>query len=715
MRKFLGIMIFSMVMMLPGYAAALDATVDSLSANPGDTITINIDFSNNVDDVFAVDTTLNWDPAVLQANSVANGAEFAAFSKIDNLTVPGEARISQFGFTAVNAPSGRVLSINFTVLATAPAGASTLTLNRLDFGTDTVIVPVNGTPTGTVTVLSSNQPPVLNPIGDKSAQIGVQLQFTVSATDPDLDALNYSATPLPTGANFNAGTQTFTWTPVAGQEGPYDVTFGVDDTNGGTDSETITITVSAAPNNPPVLDPIGNKSVQVGNTLSFTLTATDLDPGATLTYSANPLPTGASLNTITGDFSWTPVIGQDNTYNVTFSVSDGNGGQDTELVQILVTPLAGVHNGVVGSTSASPGDSFNLPITFNSNSADVFAVDTILNWDPAVLQANSVSNGSTFSGFSVVPNLTVAGQATVSQFGVSPISVSSGEVLVVNFTVLGSAPAGTSAITLNKLDFGTDTITIPVGSVTNGSVTVTVATNNPPVLDPIGNKSVQVGNTLNFTVTATDPDVGDILTFGASPLPSGASLNPSTGAFNWTPTAGQVGTTPPITFTVNDGNGGTDSEVITITVTAAPNTPPVLTPIGPKSVAVNGNLNFTVSATDPDPDILTYSAAPLPTGATFNPATRVFNWTPTAPQAGTHSITFTVNDGNGGIDTELVVITVVAATGNAQILTPTSGSTLNSTPVTITWSPGTNVSQYWLTIGTVSGGTDIYTGNAATN
>ena len=54
--------------------------------------------------------------------------------------------------------------------------------------------------------------------------------------------------------------------------------------------------------------------------------------------------------------------------------------------------------------------------------------------------------------------------------------------------------------------------------------------------------------------------------------------------------------------------------------------------IGPGST-----LTFTILATDADGDPLTYSAANLPAGATFDAATRTFSWTPTVAQAGTTS------------------------------------------------------------------------------
>jgi hypothetical protein len=92
-----------------------------------------------------------------------------------------------------------------------------------------------------------NLPPVLDPIGAKSVDEGEQLEFIITATDPDGDALTYSASNVPAGASFDPVTQTFTWTPAFGEAGNYAVTFTV--TDDGTpplsDSEEVTITVNA--------------------------------------------------------------------------------------------------------------------------------------------------------------------------------------------------------------------------------------------------------------------------------------------------------------------------------------------------------------------------------------------------------------------------------------------------------------------------------------
>ena len=83
-------------------------------------------------------------------------------------------------------------------------------------------------------------------------------------------------------------------------------------------------------------------------------------------------------------------------------------------------------------------------------------------------------------------------------------------------------------------------------------------------ISPIGNKTVNEGSSLTFTVSATDSN-GDVLTYSASNLPSGASFNTSTHIFSWTPAIGQAGIYSGVTFSVSDGQAIT-SQSITITV-----------------------------------------------------------------------------------------------------------------------------------------------------
>ena len=97
----------------------------------------------------------------------------------------------------------------------------------------------------TITVGDVNRPPVLNPIGAKTVEEDQLLEFTITASDPDGDALTYSAGNVPAGASFSADTQTFSWTPDFGAAGNYSVTFTVTDsgTPAQSDSEIVIIDV----------------------------------------------------------------------------------------------------------------------------------------------------------------------------------------------------------------------------------------------------------------------------------------------------------------------------------------------------------------------------------------------------------------------------------------------------------------------------------------
>jgi hypothetical protein len=184
--------------------------------------------------------------------------------------------------------------------------------------------------------------------------------------------------------------------------------------------------------------------------------------------------------------------------------------------------------------------------------------------------------------------------------------------------------------------------------------------NQAPVLTPIGNKTVAEGQLLQFTITATDPDGGN-LTYSAANLPPGATFDPQTATFSWTPNFNQEGNYPDIEFTVADDGSPMelDTELLTITVGNI-NRFPVFDLIGSKEVLENELLTFTVNATDPDGDGITLSAANLPPGASFDAQSGVFSWTPTLSQEGVYTVTFNATD-NGtpvAIGSTDVVITV---------------------------------------------------------
>ena len=496
-------------------------------------------------------------------------------------------------------PFGTATGINPTV--TLPTGSNTITLTVTDTlgatGTDTVVVTV-----------VPNNPPVLAPIGNKQVDEGQPLQFTITASDPDVgDVLTYSAGNLPTGATFDPGTRTFSWTPTYAQAGSYpNVLFTVTDsgTPPASASEAITIAVGNV-NRPPVLAPIGNKQVDEGQPLQFTITASDPDVGDVLTYSAGNLPTGATFDPGTRTFSWTPTYAQAGSYpNVLFTVTD-SGTPPASASEAITIAVGNVNRppvlAPIGNKQVDEGQPLQFTITASDPDNDALMYST-----------SNLPIGATFD-------------PTTQTFQWTPGYDQAGSYQEVRFTVIDSwiPPASAS-----------EAITITVGNV-----------NRPPVLDPIGSKQVNEGQLLQFTITASDPD-NDALTYEASNLPTGAIFDPTSQKFSWIPTYDQGGKSyPNIEFTVTDNGSPNelDFEVIEITVGNV-NRAPVFSPLGTQCIPENQLLQFYVTATDPDGDAITYSTGPLPKGASFDASGGLFSWTPDSTQAGTYTVAFYAMD-----------------------------------------------------------------------
>ena len=126
--------------------------------------------------------------------------------------------------------------------------------------------------------------------------------------------------------------------------------------------------------------------------------------------------------------------------------------------------------------------------------------------------------------------------------------------------IIAGSSSETGSLVLWSVDLGYGTDREIVGRLVR-------LVNNPPELEPIGDKRIDEGRNLKFTIYATDLDEDD-LTFTASNLPSGAMFvdnGDNTATFSWTPTYRQSGEYKYVHFEVTD-TIATDEEDITITV-----------------------------------------------------------------------------------------------------------------------------------------------------
>jgi len=103
---------------------------------------------------------------------------------------------------------------------------------------------------------------------------------------------------------------------------------------------------------------------------------------------------------------------------------------------------------------------------------------------------------------------------------------------------------------------------------TPGSANTIAKSNSPPVLTPMRDLTVVEDSPLTFTATATDADTSQTLTFSLDPgAPPGATINPSSGVFVWTPTGTQGPGVYPVTVRVIDNGFPPLSDTSTFSIT----------------------------------------------------------------------------------------------------------------------------------------------------
>jgi hypothetical protein len=225
-----------------------------------------------------------------------------------------------------------------------------------------------------------------------------------------------------------------------------------------------------------------------------------------------------------------------------------------------------------------------------------------------------------------------------------------------------------------------------------------VSVGQPPALDPVGPQTIAEGATLSLQLTASDPD-GDALSFGATPLPVGASIT-TQGLFSYLPPANVAGCGGTknlnVEFFVTDTGGHRTSEIVPISVLDQPTgATPVLLDPADRTVNAGQLVSIQLSASDADGDTLGYSASGLPSGASLSGA-GLFSWTPTNAAAGTTVVSFTATDCTGRAASQSVSITVnPVLPPHLASLSPSTGASGTSVTITGVRFAGSSVAVYF--------------------
>ncbi|MFA9432480.1 putative Ig domain-containing protein [Egicoccus sp. AB-alg2] len=268
---------------------------------------------------------------------------------------------------------------------------------------------------------------------------------------------------------------------------------------------------------------------------------------------------------------------------------------------------------VVSSTGQfQTSESWDTSANFAVGSLVTFRIaDTAPPSDPAAVTDTFRWTVTTGGGGGPVP-----GPPVVDAVTVTPTSPRTDGTLTAEVTASGGSGSLTysyqwlrngtalSGATSRTLDLGVagngdkgDTLAVRVtasdGTSTSPAVTSATVTvvNSPPVFgQDLPDRSDAEGATVSIASGATDRD-GDDLTYSATGLPGGISINSATGAISGTLAAGSAGTHA-VTVTVRDTSNATATDTFTWTVTAPAQPPPAPTALTATSTSIGVDLGW---------------------------------------------------------------------------------------------------------------------------
>lgn len=174
------------------------------------------------------------------------------------------------------------------------------------------------------------------------------------------------------------------------------------------------------------------------------------------------------------------------------------------------------------------------------------------------------------------------------------------------------------------------------------------SSNLAPVVAAPGRQSVVEGELVRLQIVAADPN-DDPISYSATGLPPGLSVDPVTGVISGTVAAGAAAGTPyASTLRADDGSlVGSRNAAWDVAAAGASNTPPTITNPGDRTNAEGEAVNLPITASDPDAgNVLMYSATGLPPGLWMDCLTGVISGTiaPGAASGSPYTVRVSVSD-----------------------------------------------------------------------
>jgi hypothetical protein len=603
--------------------------------------------------------TITVNPTTLTAPTT--GVAYSATVSATGGTAP-----HTFAISAGSLPAG--LSLNATTGVISGTTNSTAATSFTVRATD--VYGCTGTRAYAVTPVCPTI--TVSPASVPNAYVGIAYSQTFTAAGGTAGyTFNVSAGTLPAGLSLSTA-GVLSGTPTTANGAGVSVTVRAVDANGCAGTRAVTIRVCPTINTTPTALANGT----VGVAYSQTFAASGGVTPYTYAVSSGTLPTGLSLNATTGVISGTPTSTAAQTF--TLSATDANTCVGTR--SYTVTPVCptitvnptSLSNGVVGTAysqtvSATGG---TAPYTF-AVSAGTLPAGLTLNATTGVISGTPTSTAAqTFTmratdtygctgtrAYTVTPacpaitvNPLLLPAATVGVAYSQTLTATGGTAAYTFAVFAGTLPAGLTLSTAGVLS-GTPTtangagvsVTIRATDLYGCQGTRVYALKVCPVVtvSPPSLANGTVGTAYSQTLSASGGVAAYTYAVTSGSLPTGLSLNTSTGVVSGTPTVAGSST---VTVTATDANGCPGSRAYTVTMSC-----PAIT-VNPTSLA-NGTIGLaypstTFTATG-GTGTYTYTvvAGSLPAGLTLTTA-GVLSGTPTASNGAGVSITVQARDSN---------------------------------------------------------------------
>ena len=369
---------------------------------------------------------------------------------------------------------------------------------------------VSGSATVSITVTNVNDAPT-TALDSATTQEDVPATVAVTANDTDVDgdALNVTQVSCNAGSVTINPNQSLQVSPPSNFTGTITCSYTIGDGNGGTANGQLTLQVSSVNDAPTTVADSATTLEDVPVTVAVLANDSDAD-GDGLIVSNVSCSTGSCGINPNGSVTVTAPPNFNGPIVCSYTASDNNGGLTSGQLALTVTAVN--DNPVASPDSATTDDNTLVVVPVLANDVDV-------DGDAVTLLA-----------------------AGVCQQG----------------TMTANAD-GTITYKPNQGFNGTDqcdyTVTDPFGGVGSGLLTVAVTeVNESPMLTNPGDQETTEGSAVSLQLNASDPD-GDAVTFTATGLPPGVSIDPSTGLISGAPDPGTAGSHP-VSVTIADSHGG---------------------------------------------------------------------------------------------------------------------------------------------------------------